>query len=200
MIHRIIIFSILIAPILLWGQTSYSATDGSEFRVDGTSTLSDWTATTQQVEATVQLSEDFTSQAVPANGTTVEEVSIRIAVSSLDGGRGQTMNDKILNAFQASVNPDIVYELETATVTGPDPEDGQRFLMTSQGTLNMAGQSHPIEVPLTGKKQADGSYLFQGKVPVKMTDYGMEPPSAMFGQIVSGDKVVVGFDLKVTAQ
>ena len=35
----------------------------------------------------------------------------------------------------------------------------------------------------------------KGEKVIKLQDYDIEPPSAMFGQIVVGDEVVVKFDL-----
>ena len=44
---------------------------------------------------------------------------------------------------------------------------------------------------------ADGHVRFTGQHPMLMSDFGMDPPSAMFGQLRTADEVVVHFDLVV---
>lgn len=191
MILRSICIVLLALPLFLLGQTSYQVAEDSQFDVNGTSTLSDWTVKTRAVSGSAEFDKNFLKKDIPKKGSKINKASIRVAVNTLDGGRGATMNDKILAAFDASNNPDIVYELESATVEGPKEGSDRVFLLSSSGTLNMAGQSQKVDIPLEGEKQADGSYVFQGKCPLNMKDFGMEPPSAMFGQIIAGDAVEI---------
>ena len=36
-----------------------------------------------------------------------------------------------------------------------------------------------------------------GVVPIKMTDYGIKPPTAIFGRLKTGDEVKVNFELNM---
>ena len=51
-----------------------------------------------------------------------------------------------------------------------------------------------------GEKLANGQVRLQGEHPLLMTDYGLTPPSAMFGALRTADKVTVKFDLVVAAR
>ncbi|NNE76406.1 MAG: YceI family protein, partial [Pricia sp.] len=62
------------------------------------------------------------------------------------------------------------------------------------GTLNIAGQEKKIEIPL--QMETSGETIeFIGEHQITLQDYGIEPPTAMFGQIIVGDEVTVKFDL-----
>ncbi|MEM7374619.1 MAG: YceI family protein [Bacteroidota bacterium] len=198
MIHRCFCIVLLVVPLLLAGQTSYKIVEESQFEVTGTSTLSDWTVKTRAVSGTVELSKSFVKKDVPKKGSQVSNANIRVEVKTLDGGRGATMNDKILAAFQASEHPEIVYELSSATVDGMKEGSDKVFLLSSTGTLSMAGKSQTLDIPLEGERQAGGGYIFQGVCPLHMKDFAMEPPSAMFGQIIAGDAVKVHIKLKIS--
>ncbi len=41
----------------------------------------------------------------------------------------------------------------------------------------------------------DGTVKATGMVPIKMTDYGIKPPTAIFGRLKTGDEVKVNFEL-----
>jgi len=40
----------------------------------------------------------------------------------------------------------------------------------------------------------------EGMAPVKMTDFGIQPPTAIFGRLKCGDEVKVNFELNVGAK
>jgi hypothetical protein len=43
--------------------------------------------------------------------------------------------------------------------------------------------------------QADGSIAVRGSVPLFMSDFGIEPPTAMLGMLKTADQVTVKFEL-----
>lgn len=192
----LVLAGLLLCAAPCWSQTTFVVDTASTFSVTGTSTLHDWTAEAGTIEGEVVLDASFTEGEMPAEGATVSQAMIRVPVNSLDGGRGNTMNGKIRKAFTSSEHPDIVYELESAAITSTG-EAG--FTLQATGTLMMAGTERPLEMQLQGHKRADGGFAFTGEQPLKMTDFEMEPPTAMFGQIVAGDEVTVNFTLVVSA-
>jgi polyisoprenoid-binding protein YceI len=61
-----------------------------------------------------------------------------------------------------------------------------------QGTLGMAGISKPVSVQVT----LGADLSIQGSAKLKMTDWGMKPPSAALGAIGTRDEMSVAFVLK----
>ena len=55
----------------------------------------------------------------------------------------------------------------------------------------------PISLSVNASFSADKSLSFTGSYTLNMKDYAIEPPSAMFGQIVSGEKVTISFNVQV---
>jgi hypothetical protein len=66
-----------------------------------------------------------------------------------------------------------------------------------QGSLRIAGQERPVRVPVVVQQQRDGSLRAQGALPILMTDYGITPPTALFGVLRTDNRIVVKFDLLV---
>jgi polyisoprenoid-binding protein YceI len=74
------------------------------------------------------------------------------------------------------------------------------FTLKTVGTLTVAGKKSTIEMDVTANRLTDGTVKATGMVPIKMTDFGIKPPTAIFGRLKTGDDVKVNFELKVGAK
>jgi polyisoprenoid-binding protein YceI len=62
------------------------------------------------------------------------------------------------------------------------------------GNLTIAGVTKPVK--FKSEYQVKGSDVhFTGSYSFKMTDFGIDPPTAVMGTIKTGDEIVVRFDL-----
>jgi hypothetical protein len=50
-----------------------------------------------------------------------------------------------------------------------------------------------------GTKVGEDNYRFEGTYGINMKDYGVDPPSAVFGTIKSGEEVTIKFNILLTA-
>ncbi len=157
--------------------------------ITGTSSLHDWKVTGSGIlEVPQEL--DMT----PNHESGIPNFSFKVPVDSLDGGRGSSMNNKILTAFNAAENPYITYQ-QTAPAQVQQNAGSPNLTVTSTGNLSMAGVQKTINVSVQGQVE-NGQVIFKGSKPLKITDYAMTPPSAMFGQIKTHDDVVVHFEFR----
>lgn len=172
-------------------SASLSITDQSKFEIDGTSTLTDWTVVANNVSGEIQLD----GGEVKFSPASIQGASVRIPVAEMDGGRGKAMNDKILKALKSDTHPELIYELKQVT---PTEEQEQGFIpMETQGTLEIAGVSKEVSIPVSATVMEDGILAFKGNYKMKFSEWSIEPPSAMFGQIVTGDEITIRFSLFV---
>ena len=155
-----------------------------EVVVTGTSTLHDWKATCAGVTGVPET-------LMLTGENTINEFEFKIPVDSMDGGRGATMNRKIRDAFKSTENPFIIYRQTEPTVLSEITE-GKDFDFTSKGMISLAGLEKPVTVSGKGTMN-NGLITLTASKELKMTDFEMEPPSAMFGQIRTHDEVVVNF-------
>lgn len=176
--------------LLIFSICCLSATAQSTYTVDtiptisikGTSTLHDWTV---QAGAVADYPTNLTLEI--ADGATIDSFSFSVPVANLDGGRGPSMNAKIQKAFVMETNPTINYRQNgVATITTGNT-------ITSSGILKMAGVAKDMEVVLSVSEE-EGLLILKGSKDLKMTDFGMTPPSAMFGQIQTADDITVHFE------
>lgn len=194
-----LIFILLFLPLMLSAQQKYAIDSGSSCTITGTSSIHSWTAKVNKVEGKVVLDEGFVKDGpLPKVGAKVLEAELSIPVKGIDGGKGETMNDKIFKAFDETTHPNIIFQLAEASVTSILKSSTPTFEMEAKGTLTMAGTEKPISLTLEGISDGNGGYVLTASKGLKMTDFEIEPPTAMFGQIVAGNDVTVSFRLVIT--
>jgi polyisoprenoid-binding protein YceI len=171
-------------------QARVNLAPASKLWIEGTSNVHDWKAEAAVINAEIEIDAAGLS-AAPAK--LVRKVTITVPVKDLKSGKGG-MDNNIQKALKADKNPDIVYTLTTIEAVS-DTKDG--FTLRAQGTLKLAGGESAVTAEIVGTRQPDGSIKATGTVPVKMTAFGVKPPTAMLGAIKCGDDVQVKFDLLV---
>lgn len=197
-ILRKIVLSICLGLIYGTGisQTvQYNVAEGSTMTVSGTSTLHDWTCDVKTIEGSVELEKRAVSGGKVVAGENIDKVRITIPVKSIESPRGATMDKKMHSALKMEANPEVTFELTDNEIGSTS---GNTFSVNANGNLTVAGKTNQVEFPVSGELLSDGKLKFSGEYKFNMTTFDMEPPSAMYGQIVTGEDVVIKFELVVS--
>lgn len=73
--------------------------------------------------------------------------------------------------------------------------DRNVYSATVTGELSMAGARKQIELRVVAERIARDRFRIQAVLPLRMTDFGVRPPSALFGMVKAHDDLIVRFDL-----
>ena len=189
------VFLFLYATSLLIAQDSFSIAEDTEVNIEGSSTLHAWKAVVGKVDGTLVPDSKFAKMKLK-EGSALGTVSLKFEVATIDGGRGDTMNDKIKNALKNDTSPYIEFKAaEPATIVSIIDKSSNKFKAVSKGSLSMAGVTKPVEIELEGEFIDQETIKFTGAREMKMSDFDIEKPSAMFGTIVAGDDIKINFNL-----
>ncbi|MGE0588385.1 MAG: YceI family protein [Cyclobacteriaceae bacterium] len=181
-LKRNITIALMMLAVCLYAQNEY-VLKANKVTVAGTSTLHDWESDVTKVEW---------SGTITTEGgkiTQVNNVTVRIPVESIKSTKGRIMDSKTYEAFNSEKNPYITYKLQHAELNGD--------LINANGQLTMAGATKAIPLKVKTTVGSNEEIRFSGSYEMKMTDYKMEPPTAVMGTIKVGDAVTVKFDLTV---
>lgn len=166
---------------------------GSELTIAGTSSLHDFHCKTDKINAYVDVDPGYTKDLTKVPRPIVS-VKVNIVVRSLSCGNSQ-MDANMYKTLKADENPLIKY-----TLAGYDILDGtaspSAFAAKTTGTLAINGQQKTVDMKINAERTAEGRAIAEGEQVVKMSDYGITPPSFMFGRIKVGDEIKVKFNLK----
>jgi len=170
----------------------------SKLWIDGTSNLHGWSCKAEKLDAAIELDKAAAgAQLAVAPPKALKRVEVKVPVKSLKCGHG-SMDDNLYKALNADASPDISYIMATFEVVPGEAKDS--FTIKTAGSLTIAGKENKLAMDVTALRLPDGTVRATGMVPIKMTDYGIKPPTAIFGRLKTGDEVKVNFELTVGAK
>lgn len=180
-------FALLLIFSVGQSQTQFKAVpaDENSILIEGTSNIHDWEI----------LAKDFTSEMdlVIQDGDlkAVNAIQLSIPVKSFDSGKGK-MDKNAYKAMQADT-----YKLVAFTSSAPasfvEKSPGV-YQAEVKGKLTMSGTTKMVSIPVELHKTKTG-YTLKAEQGLNMLDYEIEPPTALFGTITTGETVNVIFDL-----
>lgn len=183
----------LSATALFAQMTSYTLQEESEMTITGTSTIHDWEADVKSMTLDLSLN----PAALTDTQNFVSGLTLMVPVEDIDSGKGG-MDKRIDKALKKDDHPNVIFELTSASVTVSDSLDiNGKFMLEVEGNMTIAGFTKTVTFPVNGQKMDDGTYRFSGFYHMNMKDYEVDPPSAMFGTIKSGEEVDIHFDIAV---
>ncbi|MBL0766035.1 YceI family protein [Marivirga atlantica] len=173
---------ILISSILLilpaTRQNMSVNNEKTQLTIYGTSSIHDWhiEATNCKGGAVVQFEEGKFS--------TIEQLTFKVEVASLESGKS-AMDDNTVEALKGDKYPYISYEL-----TDISQASGETF--NTKGKLTIAGTTKIVNMKAT-ITNSNKEISISGDIKFKMTDFKVDPPTAVFGTIKTGDEITIKF-------
>jgi polyisoprenoid-binding protein YceI len=169
--------------------------NASSMKIDGTSTIHDFTVESKVIGGTMELDSNFPldpSKDAPKDLKVTPKVDVKIPVRQLKSGK--SMMDTVMhNAMKAEENPTIEYKLLEMT---PKGKANGAMAFSTKGTITCAGVTKTNEFDVLMSKTPDNKVKVSGSTKVKMTDFGIEPPAPKIalGAIKTSDDVKLTFE------
>jgi len=187
----LVAFSLLLLPTALNAQVTLSILPESQITIDGTSNRDDWTVTAETFEGSITVNEAY------SEGPEVAAVALDVTAKEIKSGKSTIMDRLMWKTLNVTQHANITYALTSAEVVAQTDEG---YTLNTMGELTLAGETKEIQMEVIGSMGDDGQMHFVGQYPLLLTDYGMTPPTAMFGALRTGDEVIVKFDLVAAQQ
>ena len=165
---------------------TYKSKFGSSVKLDGDSSVHKWKVESKLIGGTI----DVNAAALGKPGKLDAKATVFIPVRSLKSGK-KRMDEVMHAAMNAAKHSKIEFTLSDITVKAAK---GTLSQCDSKGTLKINGKIQPISMPITVSR-ASGKLTVKGNITVKMTDFGIKPPSPKLpsGNIVTKDEVKITF-------
>lgn len=183
---------ILFLPFLFFEMTTgYSQdkiTATSEISIKGTSNLHNWEVNSNlgSINADMKINSGHVSA--------IKSLEVKVSVKTLKSSKGSVMDKKMYQALKADEFPYITFNLLSVT----------KILKTvwmdeiiATGYLEIAGIKKLIQLTVYAKTNAGQGTNFNLSKKIKMSDYGIEPPTALFGLLRTGNEIDIGIKFSV---
>ncbi|HTV46865.1 MAG TPA: YceI family protein [Phycisphaerae bacterium] len=168
--------------------TTFTASSGN-VTIKGTSTLHDWSAQGNTVSGNVTTSGEWTTTG--PNPISLQSIQLTIPVYTLKSSEGGGMDSTMYGTLNASQHPTITYQLTKATLKPAPNGQNNVFVFDTTGNLTVNGVAQKTSLELAITHQDNTSLTISTSANLKMTDFGVQPPTAMLGIIKSGDAITV---------
>ena len=166
-------------------QDDYALSSEYTVTIDGTSNLRDWKENVGHVTG------EMTAMLNPDSSIQLTSISIKMEVLSIKSDMGRVMDNKTYQALKAVTYPEILFTLCAPLKLSQVSDDHRPIPL--KGFLFLAGVSRPVVMQVKTFTMDQGKWLFEGTQKIRMTDYGVKPPSALFGTMKAASDITIHF-------
>lgn len=122
------------------------------------------------------------------------EFDLTIPVASFRCGN-RVMESDMRRALKANTHPAVRFSFrEVRRGIRHDVATGLYHAVVV-GDLTLAGVTRTIDLTVSAERLSRSAFRVRAFVPLRMTDFGITPPSALFGAIRARDSLTVQFEL-----
>jgi hypothetical protein len=168
-----------------YSQSKIESSGIVNITIEGTSNLHDWNLKSSQGKyaGVFEISKTGSLTGMPA-------LSFSIPAKSLKS-ESKGMDKNTYKALNADKHASISFVAQSADIKPA----GTGFILYTKGKLTISGVTKDIVLNVHATVNADKSITYTGSYKLKMTEYQVDPPTALFGTITTGDAVNVKFSL-----
>jgi polyisoprenoid-binding protein YceI len=174
---------ILVVQVNVLAQERFVVAEQSKMVIKGTSSIHDWETNVTEING---------SGVFALNSNSVESVNnfqMSIPVKSLESGK-KGLDNKVYEALKANKSPKIEFQFRDANQITPGK-------ITVNGKMTIAGKSKDVQLT-SDYKVEKGNVIVNGSHSMKMTEFDVDPPTAMLGTVRAGDQIQIEYNLVFT--
>lgn len=194
----------ILAVASLWAgqvysqQLSYYPSEESKLWIEGRSNINEFECEANKYsgQATIYDEEEEDSAFVQS----VQErlsLQVDIRVDGFECGKNK-MNRDLRNALKSDNFPEITFLFDSAELVEMPDSPNEPFLVDVKGSLTVAGETRDIHFETRAYYLDVDKVRAIGNTTIRMTDFNVEPPTALLGLIQADDELTVKFDLIAT--
>lgn len=169
--------------ILLSQSILQSNVTKSDLIVKGTSSMHDWVMTAEKFNCTV---------AVNNTGNSFVIKDINFNCNSSLKSDNSIMDKKAWDALKTKEFKSIQFESKEVIAINSTNQKAEGAI---QGELKLKGITKKINLPYKSELDNLGNLNIIGDLKLKMSEFGIDPPTALMGTLKTGDEVTVSFQI-----
>lgn len=176
---QLILIGLLALSLPAFAQVNYTIAPVAELKISGTSSLHDW----DMVSSTATGKAEFVIES--GKLMDVKTATIEMPAESIKSGKN-AMDKNAYAALKTKDNKQVKFTLKEFTQKGSGYE--------ASGNFTIAGVTKTVSFPVSLSKSGE-KINFKGTHPFKLTDFNIDPPTALFGTVKTGNEVSIHFNV-----
>ena len=173
---------------------NFQLTDASRISISGTSNVNEFNCLAYQDYAS---GNGIVEKNETSGHLKFQHTTINILVKSLSCDN-QVMDYDMYQALKSEKYPYITLNLKEAFAAGNQKIDLLKNIpLIVTADLSVAGMCRSQTIQINASQNSNGQLIFHGTHKIKLEDFNIDPPTALFGVIKVRDEVYINFDLYV---
>jgi polyisoprenoid-binding protein YceI len=172
----------------------YVSQPNSKLRIEGTSSIHDWTVETSVIGGFLEADAGFANNVTPG-AKLKPKVEVTIPVRQIKSDK-KPMDNVMHEAMKEKQHRAIKYRLTEMSLQQQPSNPNGPYLFDTKGELTVSGVTRTNDMVVAMEKLEGNKLKFTGTNSLKMTDFGIKPPAPAlaFGLLKTGDDVKVVFE------
>ncbi len=190
--------------------TGLTAGAGSAVALEGSSNVAGWRCSGKSIDAqmVVAASADHINNVIdriedgnigvwmsePSRGRfATPDFNLNVPVASFRCGN-RVMESDMRRALKADRHPNVEFTFVEVRGIRHDLDSGL-YQADIAGDLTLAGVTRRIDLTVSALRMSRSSFRVRARLPLMMTDFGVTPPTVLFGAVRARNSLTVHFDL-----
>lgn len=195
-----LIFLLTIAAALIFADLTLSHAqnndislklDNHSMLIDGTANIRDWDSEVKKIDAEVVLKEFDLSDLSSLTAEHFKTLKLNMPVSDIESD-SRRLTRNLQDYLKGDDHPYIKFNLKS--IENVEAEDNNSAVVTAIGVINAAGVDHEVTMTVNASVNS-GTVTFSGTQDLLMTDFGIDPPTAVMGTVRARDEIQIIYSL-----
>jgi len=153
--------------------------------IDGDANVVNWDASVRTIEADFVM-RDFNDDLTNLTPDHFVHMELVMPVADIEGDPGDLTED-LHEYLQKEEHPNITFVLDSIDDIQVNENSAD---ITASGTITAAGVEHPVTLQVVAELD-ENSITFSGDKALLMTDFNIEPPTALLGVVRARDEMTI---------
>jgi polyisoprenoid-binding protein YceI len=176
-IARIMVLAFVFVSSQVFAQVRYTLAPASEMKISGGSTLHDWDMTSTSAKGEGQ----FVMEGNQFKG--IQSLRVQMEAETLKSGT-KGLDNNAYKALDTKKHKDVIFTLKEITGSGNTYQ--------AKGDFTISGVTKPASFPVK-MTQSGGNLTFEGSFDTKLTNFSIDPPTALLGTVKTDDEITISF-------
>ncbi len=185
-IRLIFVFALLLSGSKVFCQNQYVLAGDHKITIEGTSNVHDWEEEAQTATG------DGAVLWNPDGSFSIQKLYLKVSVKSIKSDKGSIMDNKTYDALKGEEHPYITFKMSSIKSM---TKSGTGYSVKVNGDLTIAGVTKNVDINGTVYVKENGKIYIETSKAIKMTDFGIDPPTAMMGAMQVGNDITIKFKL-----
>ena len=165
-------------------EVYYLNKEKSKLTISGTSSLHNWEMEANEFDGQVELNK------VDESKSKLSNLVFKCTSKSILSDK-KLMDKKAHDALKAEKNPEIILKLQEGVLE----KNNNSIKGTINGKLFIAGTTRNVSFNYSGISLTPKEMKVTGIFKLKMSEFGIEAPTALMGAITTGDEITINYSL-----